>query len=65
MTTEGSGAVRFLNGHHASILDPGTRAESPDALLSGAATVEMQTQVTTFFATMGQLIAVGNEAIVQ
>lgn len=65
MTTEGSGAVRFLNGHHGSILDPGTRAESPDTLLSGAATVEMQTQVTTFFATMGQFIAVGNEAIVQ
>ncbi len=65
MTSEGSGAVRFLNGHHGSILDPSSRPESPDPLLSGAATQEMQTQVTTFFATMGQLISVSNEMIVQ
>lgn len=65
MTSEGSGAVRFLNGHHGSILDPSSRPESPDPLLSAAATQEMQTQVTTFFATMGQLLSISNEMIVK
>ncbi|WP_448214047.1 VolA/Pla-1 family phospholipase [Colwellia sp. MEBiC06753] len=64
-TSEGSGAVRFLNGHHSSLLDPSTRPESPDAMLSAAATQEMQTQVTTFFATMGQLVAITNDAVVK
>ncbi|NMP31339.1 lipase [Thalassotalea sp. M1531] len=63
-TTEGSGAVRFVAGHHGSILDPSARPESPDPLMSAAATTEMQTQVTTFFATLGQLISVTNTDVV-
>ena len=63
--TNGSGAVRFVNGHHSSILDPRPNAASPDAELSGRATQEMQTQVATFFASMGQLIKVTDAAVVQ
>ncbi|WP_082354159.1 VolA/Pla-1 family phospholipase [Marinagarivorans algicola] len=64
-TTEGSGVVRFLNGHHSSILSPTTRAESPDPALSSDATQEMQSQVAAFFASKGQKITVTNEAVVK
>ncbi|MCH2058407.1 MAG: lipase [Thalassotalea sp.] len=64
-STQGSGAVRFTAGHHGSILDPSARPESPDPLLSAATTSEMQAQVTTFFATLGQLISVSNTDVVQ
>ena len=63
--TNGSGAVRFVNGHHSSILDPRPTAASPDAALSARATQEMQSQVAVFFATMGQLIKVTDTAVVQ
>lgn len=63
--TNGSGAVRFVNGHHSSILDPRPNAASPDPELSGRATQEMQTQVATFFASMGQLIKVTDAAVVK
>ena len=64
-TTQGSGVVRFVNGHHSSILDPRANAASPDAVLSARATQEMQTQVATFFATMGTVISVTDAAVVQ
>jgi Pla-1/cef family extracellular lipase len=63
--TNGSGAVRFVNGHHSSILDPRPNFASPDAELSARATQEMQTQVATFFASMGQLIKVTDSAVVK
>lgn len=63
--TNGSGAVRFVNGHHSSILDPRPTAASPDAALSARATQEMQSQVAVFFATMGQLIKVTDTGVVQ
>lgn len=63
--TNGSGAVRFVNGHHSSILDPNPNAASPDAALSARATQEMQSQVALFFSTMGQLIKVTDTAVVQ
>ena len=66
-TTSGSGAVRFIHGHHSSILDPRPDAAgaSQDAELSARATQEMQTQVATFFASMGQLITVTDTAVVK
>tara|TARA_R110000744_G_scaffold169699_1_gene287649 strand:- start:7 stop:2418 length:2412 start_codon:yes stop_codon:yes gene_type:complete len=64
-TTQGSGAVRFVHGHHSSILDPRPDASSPDEGLSKRATQEMQTQVATFFASMGQLITVTDAAVVK
>jgi len=62
-----SGAVRYLFGHHGSILDPsvGSRGEAPDALMTSAATTEMQSQVANFFSSDGHLISVQNEAVVQ
>jgi Pla-1/cef family extracellular lipase len=63
--TAGSGAVRFASGHHSSILDPRPTAASPDPELSARATQEMQTQVATFFASMGQLIKVTDSAVVK
>ncbi|WP_085296936.1 VolA/Pla-1 family phospholipase [Cognaticolwellia mytili] len=63
--TNGSGAVRFVNGHHSSILDPRPNAASPDAALSAKATQEMQTQVATFFASMGQLIKITDPDVVK
>jgi Pla-1/cef family extracellular lipase len=64
-TTQGSGVVRFINGHHSSILDPRSNAASPDAVLSARATQEMQAQVAIFFASMGQLIQVTDTDVVQ
>ncbi len=63
--TNGSGVVRFVNGHHSSILDPRPTAASPDAELSARATQEMQTQVATFFASMGQLIKITDPVVVK
>jgi Pla-1/cef family extracellular lipase len=64
-TTAGSGAVRFVHGHHSSILNPLATDASPDAALSARATQEMQTQVAVFFATMGQLIQVTDADVVK
>jgi len=65
-TTEGSGAVRFIYGHHGSILDPVPNSVSvQDPLMTGAVTQEMQGQVVGFFATMGQLIQVTNTDVVK
>ncbi|MGB1261723.1 MAG: VolA/Pla-1 family phospholipase [Cognaticolwellia sp.] len=64
-TTQGSGAVRFVNGHHSSILSPTPTAASPDAALSARATQEMQSQVAAFFASMGQTIVVTDSEVVQ
>ncbi|WP_448547801.1 VolA/Pla-1 family phospholipase [Thalassotalea fusca] len=64
-TTQGSGAVRFTKGHHGSILDPRPNDAAPDPMATGAATLEMQSQVTGFFASMGQLIQVTNTDVVQ
>lgn len=61
----GSGAVRFLNGHHGSILSPSPRAESPDPILSAEATKEMQSQVVGFFFSGGAAITVTNDDIVR
>jgi Pla-1/cef family extracellular lipase len=57
-TTLGSGVVRFLVGHHSSILDPSPRPEAPDAAMAGRATQEMQGQVAGFFLSGGQAITV-------
>ena len=60
-TTQGSGAVRFVYGHHGSILTPSAiPGVSPDAEKSDLATKEMQAQAVGFFASMGQLIIVAD-----
>ena len=62
-----SGAVRYLFGHHSSILDPrsGSRGEAPDATKTSAATAEMHSQVANFFSSNGHLISVVNSEVVQ
>lgn len=65
-TTQGesvSGAVRFVYGHHGSILDPSARPEAPDN--TAEATTEMQGQVAGFFLSNGQAIVVTNPDVVQ
>jgi len=64
-TTAGSGVVRFVNGHHSSILDPRANAASPDAILSARATQEMQSQVAAFFASMGTTIVITDPEVVK
>jgi Pla-1/cef family extracellular lipase len=65
-TTQGSGAVRFIYGQHGSILDPSTDSSSiQDPLVTAAVTQEMQGQAVGFFASMGQLITVTDEDLVQ
>ncbi|MBL4942038.1 MAG: lipase [Colwellia sp.] len=59
-----SGAVRFLFGHHSSILTPAPRAEAPNGAMTGAATAEMQSQVANFFSSEGHLISVQNSDVV-
>lgn len=58
-TTMVSAAVRFLKGHHSSILSPAAVtgvAEDADANL--AVTIEMQTQVAAFAASGGKLLLI-------
>ena len=64
-TTSGSGVVRFLNGHHSSILTPVVRPEATDAALNAAVTQEMQSQVATFFFAKGQQITVTNTTVIK
>ena len=52
----GSTAVRFTEGSHSSVLSPAA---------SAAATTEMQTQVATFFATLGQMVQVTDTDVIQ
>ncbi|WDE13663.1 VolA/Pla-1 family phospholipase [Thalassomonas haliotis] len=62
----GSGAVRFLNGHHGSILNPSADANaSPSVELSGRATAEMQSEVVSFFVTKGQHVTITDEEIIK
>ncbi len=64
-TTQGSGAVRFINGHHGSILDPRPIENvSPDAEKSARVTQEMQSQMAAFFATKGQMIMVTDPEVI-
>lgn len=63
-TTDGSGAVRFVNGHHGSLLDPSSNAASPDPMLSGQVMQEMQSQMAAFFASDGQKITVTDTTVV-
>ncbi|WDE00917.1 VolA/Pla-1 family phospholipase [Thalassomonas actiniarum] len=65
-TTAGSGAVRFLNGHHGSILNPSADATaSPSVELSARATTEMQTQVVSFFAAKGQAVSINDAGVIK
>jgi len=63
-TSAGSGVVRFVNGHHSSILDPRATDDSPDIELSARATQEMQSQVAAFFATMGEVIVIADPVVI-
>jgi len=60
-----SGAVRYLFGHHSSILTPSPRDEAPDAEMTSAATTEMQSQVANFFSSDGHLISVQDSDVIQ
>jgi len=59
-----SGAGRYVFGHHSSILSPSPRAEAPDAVMTGKATAEMQSQVANFFSSMGHLITVQDTDVI-
>lgn len=63
--TSVSGAVRFINGHHGSILTPAVRPEAQDAVANARATQEMQTQVAGFFASMATLIPVTDTSVIR
>jgi len=61
-----SGAVRFVYGHHSSVINPAhTDGVTASPELTGRATTEMQTQVATFFATDGLVIPVVDTELVQ
>lgn len=60
-----SAAVKFVNGHHGSLLDPSIReGVSPDTALSARATLEMQTQLAIFFGSKGTYIKVSDPDVV-
>jgi Pla-1/cef family extracellular lipase len=61
--TMGSGAVRFIYGHHGSILDPSAKPYATDN--AAEVTAEMQSQVISFFMSNGQMISVSDENLVQ
>ncbi len=58
-----SGAVRFLFGHHGSILSPAVSIGAADN--TAEATAEMQSQVANFFSSEGHLISVQDSEVVQ
>ncbi len=58
-TTAVSAAVRFLKGHHSSVLDPSAvPGVAEDATANMQVTVEMQTQVAAFAKTGGKLLLI-------
>ncbi len=60
-----SGAIRFLFGHHGSVLTPAAiPGVAPDAAMTARATQEMQSQLATFILSMGHTISVTDEEIV-
>jgi len=60
-----SGAVRFVYGHHSSVINPAHyEGISASATFTGRVTVEMQTQIATFFATDGAVISVTDTELV-
>lgn len=66
-TTQGesvSGAVRFLKGHHSSLLSPNEIPGVTDGS-AAAATAEMQSQVAAFSASAGMLLPVTNVDLVK
>ncbi|WP_448566190.1 VolA/Pla-1 family phospholipase [Thalassotalea ganghwensis] len=64
-TSQGSGAVRFIYGHHGSVLSPAPDTGSPDQELSFRTWQEMQSQIVSFLASMGQVIQVNDTAVVK
>ncbi|MGL1959198.1 MAG: lipase [Colwellia sp.] len=60
-----SGAVRFLFGHHSSILRPNAEENVAPTLNESAVTTEMQGQVAGFFLSSGQSIVVTNPDVIQ
>lgn len=65
-TSSGSGAVRFVNGRHESLLtvkDEEGFTTSPE--VNAQVTQEMQTQVATFLKSSGQQISVSNPDLVK
>ena len=60
-TTAVSAAVRFLKGHHSSILSPyPEEGVAEDGEATTAVTIEMQTQVAAFAKTGGKLILISD-----
>ena len=60
-----SGAVKFLYGHHTSVFNPAhTEGITASPAFAGRATVEMQTQIATFFASDGTVISVTDKELV-
>ncbi|GLP94917.1 VolA/Pla-1 family phospholipase [Paraferrimonas sedimenticola] len=65
-----SGAIRFLKGHHSSLLDPNPVGEPPATIpetpeLASRVTAEMQTQVATYAASKGQVLQVTDAELVK
>ncbi len=65
VTTVGSGLVRFTNGHHGSLLDPGLRPEAPDAVANAAVTTEIQAEAAGFFGSGGTTIPITDPTYIQ
>lgn len=59
-----SGAVRFIKGHHGSLLDPSASVTSPDPVASFKAMQEMQMQVSTYFASEAKMIVISEPSVV-
>lgn len=61
-----SGAVRFLYGSHGSAISPAhTEGVTASPEYAARATVEMQSQISAFLATQGQIILITDEEIVE
>ncbi|WP_185967929.1 VolA/Pla-1 family phospholipase [Thalassotalea sp. PS06] len=59
-----SGAVKFVYGHHGSLLSPSPTEGSPSAEFSARATQEMQNQAVTYFLTGATVIPVTDTEVV-
>ncbi|TLU67531.1 lipase [Thalassotalea litorea] len=59
-----SGAVKFVYGHHGSLLSPAPTTGSPSVEFSARATQEMQNQAVTYFLTGATVIPVTDTDVV-
>lgn len=59
-----SGVIRYVKGHHVSLIFPGLRPEATDAAANARITQEMQSQAISFFESEGRAILINDSEFI-